>query len=395
MGEKNKAEPASNIQNRLRERRTAKGLSQGDVGRMAGITRQAVYAIENHQYLPTTAVALRLAGVLGCRVEDLFSLISIGEVLEGELITGHPATPRTRVKIAHVGKRWLVRPVSELGGVLNFTIPADGLIVGSTSSKKTGALDHVRIELLRDRRLIEEEIMVAGCDPAIFLAGDHLRRRQEKGGVIGWTMGSGAAIEALNRGEVHVAGLHVVDAKSGESNLPYLRRHLKGRDHTVVTFAAWEQGMMVQRGNPKSVREVADLARKEITIVNREEGSGARLLLDRKLTEAGMKPAQVRGYGRLAGSHLEAARMVAERQAYAAIGVLSAARLFGLDFLPLQEERYDLVVPTPYLTSSPALSGFLDTLVSRAFRTEVQALGGYDTRDSGKVQDLYGKPVSH
>ena len=394
MGEKNKAEPASNIENRLRERRTARGLSQGDLGRMAGITRQAVYAIENHQYLPTTAVALRLAGVLGCRVEDLFSLISIGEVVEGELIAGHPATPRTRVKIAHVGKRLLVRPVSELGGMLNFAIPADGLVVGSTSSsKKTGALNHVRVELLRDRRLIKEEIMVAGCDPAIFLTGEYLRRRQEKGSVIGWTMGSGAAIEALNRGEVHVAGLHVVDAKSGESNLPYLRRHLKGRDYTVVTFAAWEQGMMVPRGNPKRVREVADLARKEITIVNREEGSGARLLLDRKLTEAGMKPAQVRGYNRLAGSHLSTARMVAEGQAYAAIGVLSAARLFGLDFLPLQEERYDLVIPTPYLTSSPALSGFLDTLVSRPFRTEVQALGGYDTRDSGKVQDLYGKPL--
>src|SRR5262245_53334251 len=129
MGEKNKAEAATNIENRLRERRTAKRLSQGDLGRMAGITRQAVYAIENHQYLPTTAVALRLAGVLGCRVEDLFSLISIGEVVGGELIAGQLLAPRTRVKMTHVGKRWLVRPVSELGGVLNFAIPADGLIV--------------------------------------------------------------------------------------------------------------------------------------------------------------------------------------------------------------------------------------------------------------------------
>ncbi|HKW85854.1 MAG TPA: helix-turn-helix transcriptional regulator, partial [Nitrospiraceae bacterium] len=120
MGEKNKAEPASNIENRLRGLRSAKGLSQGELARMAGITRQAVYAIEANQYLPTTAVALRLAGSLGCRVEDLFSLVSVGEVVEGEFIGLLSPAPRTRVKVAHVGQRMVVRPVSELGDLLNF-----------------------------------------------------------------------------------------------------------------------------------------------------------------------------------------------------------------------------------------------------------------------------------
>ncbi|MDE3224468.1 MAG: helix-turn-helix transcriptional regulator, partial [Nitrospirota bacterium] len=125
MGEKSKAEPASNIENRLRALRTAKGLSQGTLAGMAGVTRQAIYAIEANQYLPTTAVALRLAGALDCRVEDLFSLIAGGEIVEGELVGSLPDDPaQARVKVARVGSRLLVRPVSGLGEVLNFTVPA-------------------------------------------------------------------------------------------------------------------------------------------------------------------------------------------------------------------------------------------------------------------------------
>src|SRR6476620_2839557 len=142
MSEKSKAEPFSNIENRLKSLRAAKGLSQGDLAGMAGVTRQAIYAIEGNQYLPTTAVALRLAGALGCRVEDLFSLISSGEIVEGELIGEFPpGSNRTRVKVARVGQRLMIRPVATLGDVLNFTIPADGLIVGPVlpgRSKKAG-----------------------------------------------------------------------------------------------------------------------------------------------------------------------------------------------------------------------------------------------------------------
>jgi len=393
MSEKSKAEPANNIENRLRTFRSAKGLSQSDLAGMAGVTRQAIYAIEANQYLPTTAVALRLAGALDCRVEDLFSLISSGEIVEGELIGELPhGSKRTRVKIARVGRRLLVRPVATLGDVLNFTIPADGLIVGPASSEPSKKAGHrgarVKVELIRDRRLIEEEIVVAGCDPAIFLAGEYLRRRHERSSVLEWTMGSGAAIEALQRGEVHIAGLHIVDPKSGESNVPYLRRHLKEGEFTVMTFASWEQGLMVCKGNPKSIKDIADLARKDVEVVNRENGSGARALLDQQLTAAGIQPIKVKGYGHHAASHLEVAQLIARGQIDVGMGVGSAARLLGLDFIPLQQERYDLVIPTLYLTTHPGLSVFLETIVSRPFRAEIDALGGYDTRETGKIVDF-------
>jgi putative molybdopterin biosynthesis protein len=388
MSDKGKAEPSTNIENRLRRLRSAKGLSQSDLAGMAGVTRQAIYAIETNQYLPTTAVSLRLAGALGCRIEDVFSLVSSGEVIEAEFIGSEPVRDSMRVKVARVGNRTVVRPVSQLGDVLNFIVPADGLLRASLSGRRKSKR-HVRVELIRDRRLIDEEVVVAGCDPAIFLVGEYLRRRHDHASVVGWTMGSAAALGAVKRGEVHMAGIHVQDAKSGEWNLPYLRRELNVSDFTVVTFANWEEGLIIKARDRKGIKGPADLARQDVRMVNREEGAGARQLLDRSLAKEGISPRQVKGYDRVVGSHLEVARLVAEGVADVGLGVRSAATLLGLGFIPLQEERYDLVIPTRQLTQHPGLSIFLDTIVSRPFRAEIEALGGYDTRYTGTIQEWH------
>jgi putative molybdopterin biosynthesis protein len=375
--------------NRLKAVRASHGLSQSDLAERAAITRQAVSSIESNLYLPTTAVALRLAAALGCRVEDLFSLASPEDVIEGTLIgeppaARHQASP-VRVKVSLVGKRPVVRPVTGLGEVLSFTVPADGYLIEGRAHRSGGT---VRVRLTRDRRAIEQEISVAGCDPAIFLAGEHLRRQKDDTSVVGWTMGSMAALHALQQGEVHVAGLHLFDPTTGESNLPFLRRMLKGSGYEVVTFATWEEGFLVRPGNPKSIRTAADLADPSVSIVNREEGAGARLLLDQRLRAAGVDPASVQGYGRTVSSHVDVARAVAGHQADAGVGIRSAAQLFGLDFVPLQAARYDLVVPKAYLKSHPTLARLFDTLASRPFRSEIEALGGYDTRETGKHHAL-------
>ena len=393
MGEKHKAERPENIENRLRSHRTARGWSQGQLADAAQITRQAVCAIEANQYLPTTAVALRLAGALHCKVEDLFSLITTGDLIEGDLIRSYlmkrAPLARPRVKVAMVGDRFIIRPMSALGEVLSYTVPADGLIVDQAPIRRGDkGSPRVKVRLLRDRRAVEQEIAVAGCDPAIFLAGEYLRRRENGITVVGWSMGSAAAVEAVKAGEVHVAGLHVVDAKSGESNLPFLRKHLKDDSFTVVTFATWEEGWIVAAGNPKGIRDISDLARKDITLINREIGAGARMLLDRKLSEVGIKGEQVKGYESIAMSHFEVARLIAEGHADVGIGVRSAAMVLGLDFMPVQVERYDLVIPTKLLKANRGLEQLLDTIVSRPFRTEIEALGGYDTSQTGKIHQL-------
>ncbi|NOU12145.1 MAG: helix-turn-helix domain-containing protein [Nitrospira sp.] len=374
--------------NHLKSIRTKKGLSQVELARQAGITRQAVSAIESNLYLPMTAVALRLASVLDCRVEDLFSLAPTEDIIEGTLIGHLPKTERTqpiRVKVSTIGKRTVVRPVTDLGEQFSFVVPADGYVT-ETDSKRSG--DTIRVKLSRDREAIQQEISVAGCDPAIFLVGEHLRRHKDQTTVIGWTMGSMASLQALQRGDVHVAGMHLFDPVTGESNLPVLRRSLKGSGYEVVTFATWEEGFLVRPGNPKSIRTAADLAEPMVTLINREEGSGARLLLDQRLRAAGINPTQVRGYDRIVSSHFDVARTIAGRQADVGIGIRSAAQLFDLDFLPLQAARYDLVVPKSYLKSHPTLTHLFETLVSRPFRNEIEALGGYDTSETGKAQAL-------
>ncbi len=374
--------------NHLKSIRTKKGLSQVELARRAGMTRQGLSAIESNLYLPTTAIALRLASVLDCRVEDLFSLAPTENIIEGTLIGHLPQTERIqpiRVKVSTVGKRTVVRPVTGLGEQFSFAVPADGY-VNETSGKRSG--DTVRVQLSRDREAIQQEISVAGCDPAIFLAGEHLRRQKDQTTVVGWTMGSTAALHALQRGDVHVAGLHLLDPVSGESNVPFLRRSLKGSGYEVVTFATWEEGFLVRTGNPKSIRTAADLAEPMVTLINREEGSGARLLLDQRLRAVGIEPTQVRGYDRIVSSHFDVARTIAERQADVGVGIRSAAQLFELDFVPLQAARYDLVVPKSYLKSHPTLTHLFETLVSRPFRNEIEALGGYDTSETGKVHPL-------
>ncbi len=389
MSERHQAEPAENFCNSLKDVRTRQQLSQGDLAQRAGITRQAISAIESNLYLPTTAVALRLASVLDCRVEDLFSLSESNDIMEGHFVVNGPSNAfrgsSIRVKVAKVGGRTVVRSVAGLGEVLSYAVPADGYVVEGKSGR---AGQQVRVRLSRNRRAIEREIAVAGCDPAIFLAGEHLRLQKDDSTVVGWAMGSMAALEALQRGEVHVAGVHLFDSVTGESNLPFLRRILKSRRYDVVTFATWEEGFLVRPGNPKSIRSAADLTESSVTLVNREEGAGARLLLDQRLRAAGIDARQVRGYETVVSSHFEVARAVAGHQADVGVGIKSAAQLFGLDFVPLQSARYDLVVPKAYLTSHPTLSHFFDTLANRRFRTEIEALGGYDTRETGKSHAL-------
>ena len=396
MTTRSHSKDSPDVENLLSAMRQAQGLSRADLASRSGITRQAVHAIETDQYLPTTAVALQLASALGCRVEDLFRLVPKEELIEGEWSAGsevpHALEPSTRVKVARVGSRYIVRPVVDLGEVLNYAVPADGLLVPSPpvqpGSAQSSSSRQVQVRLLRDRRVIEQEIAVAGCDPSVFLAGDYLRRQKESCTVVGWTLGSAAAIEALKRGEVHIAGVHVVDARSGESNLPYLRRHLTGDEYLIVTFAMWEEGLLVARGNPRSLRSIDDLGRGDIRLINREEGAGARILLDQKLAAAGLDAGTITGYQTIARSHFHIARTIAEGHADVGVGVRAAAHLFGLDFLPLQQARYDLVVPKAHLSAHPSIEAFLNILVSRPFRTEIDALGGYDMSQTGKIHAL-------
>ncbi|WP_447971359.1 substrate-binding domain-containing protein [Nitrospira sp. M1] len=376
--------PEGSIENGILAVRQAKGFSQIELARRVGLTRQAMHAIEQNHYLPNTSVALQLARILDCQVEDLFSLHQDEQEIEAEFLGTLPVEGQSlRVNISHVGNRILARPLSQLGDMLNYVVPADGIVTETIQQPRNRNTPRVRVSLLHDQERLTHNIVIAGCDPSLFLAGEHVRH-ETFSGVTNWTMGSVNAVNALLDGEVHMAGVHLVDARSGESNLPYLRQHVRGKDFLGVRFASWVQGFVVHPENPKHIRCVDDLAKRGIQLVNREAGSGARILLDSLLKKSGISGKHLTGYGREVSSHLEVARNIRDGLADIGIGVESAARQYGLAFIPLREEQYDLILRKDSLASHPTISRLFDAIVSRPFRQELLALGGYDLSEIGK-----------
>jgi putative molybdopterin biosynthesis protein len=367
-------------ENRLREKRQALALSQKQLADLAGITRQAVSALEANQYSPATSVALQLARALRCRVEDLFSIKQGGEIIEGDLLGSiPPSIGVVRAQVTQVGHRLLVRSLVGVGELSSLSATADGLIIGTDPDTK-----RVKVKLLKDRDGVSRKVVVGGCDPAMFLAGEHVRKHGPDN-LVPCLMGSGIALGALKRGEVHVAGIHLAEERTGIWQLPDLRQSLGDMDCIVVTFAHWEEGLIVRPGNPKKIRSVGDIAKPTVRIVNREKGSGARRLLDKQMDASHIKANRVKGYGDEVLSHLDVASRIKAGLADTGIGVRSVAAIAGLDFVPLQRERYDLVVPKLYYETLHSLRVLLDTIVGKPFREELEALGGYDTRETGKL----------
>lgn len=366
----------------LRAARAQIGISQAELAHRAGVTRQAVSAIESGKAAPTMAVALKLARVLGRRVDDLFRLVDELPSVSAELLDGGdlPAEEAVRVQVANVGGRIVARPLTGSAGVV-LTLPrANGIV---RPSGRTSRRRPVRVELFADPGRLESTLVAVGCDPATSLLAEHLRRRHPTL-ELAWQGGNSLqALEAVGRGEAHLAGTHLLDPSTGVYNVPFARR-LLGPDARLVTFAVWEQGLMLAPGNPRGIGHVGDLAGPSVRIANREPGSGARALLDAELTRAGIKPEQVLGYTTVVRSHLAAAEAVAAGLADAAVGVRAAAQALGLGFLPLAQERYDLAIPDRFFELA-TVQALLETLTSPLFRLEVEALGGYDVTPMGTV----------
>jgi putative molybdopterin biosynthesis protein len=366
----------------LRAARAQIGISQAELAHRAGVTRQAVSAIESGKAAPTMAVALKLARVLGRRVDDLFRLVDELPSVSAELLDSGdlPAEGSVRVQVANVGGRIVARPLTGSAGVV-LTLPrANGIVrpAGRTSRRRP-----VRVELFADPARLESTLVAVGCDPATSLLAEHLRRRHPTL-ELAWQGGNSLqALEAVGRGEAHLAGTHLLDTSTGVYNVPFARR-LLGPDARLVTFAVWEQGLMLAPGNPRGIGHVGDLTGPTVRIANREPGSGARALMDAEVTRAGIKPEQVTGYTTVVRSHLAAAEAVAAGLADAAVGVRAAAQALGLAFLPLAQERYDLAIPGRFFELAP-VQALLETLTSPLFRLEVEALGGYDVTPMGTV----------
>lgn len=347
---------------RVRARRVALGVSQVELAAAARLTRQSIGAIEAGRASPAVDVALRIARALGSTVEELFG----GEPAAAPLEAEAAGSGEGRVALAHVAGRWVAHP---LGGLRS---SADGLASPGTPGR-------ARVAPLRAEVEARENVVVMGCAGALGLVADRLNGRPGPGRFVWLPASSARALDALARRQIHVAGVHLVDHRTGEADLADVRR--LPDPVSVVTLARWEEGLVTAPGNPRGLRGVADLLDPTLRLVAREPGSGARRLLDRLLADAGL-PASVAEHAALtAPGHLEVAQAVALGVADAGVATRDAAIAHGLPFLPLAEERYDLVLPSAAL-EDPRIRRLLDALATAPVRRELASLG-YDVGPCG------------
>ncbi len=295
-----------------------------------------------------------------------------------------------RVRLGRVGEKMVATPVQRGAGVITSLSRADGIVKIPRFSEGVDAGQSVTVELLRPIEQVENTIVAIGShDLTLDLLASHLRRENPRLSLSSSNVGSLGGLLALSRGEAHLAGSHLLDESTGEYNVSFIQRYIKGREVVLMNLVRRVQGLIVPRGNPKNVASLDDLARDDVRFVNRQRGSGTRVLLDYKLNELGMTPSQIAGYEREEYTHLAVAAAVAGDSADAGLGILSAARAMGLDFVPLLTEQYDLVIPKEHYESE-LLAPLLTLIRSEGFRREVDALGGYDTSSMGEIVAALG-----
>ena len=225
---------------------------------------------------------------------------------------------------------------------------------------------------------------MAATISTLDLLASELRRGHPNLTLASSNVGSLGGLLALQRGEAHLAGSHLLDESSGDYNLAFIRRYVPGQALVVVNLVHRIQGFIVPPAIPTAITALADLARPGITFVNRQRGSGTRVLLDYLLERKAIAASQIAGYEREEFTHLAVAAAVAGGRVDVGLGVLSAARALGMDFVPLRNEQYDLVIPRAFYDSD-LLQPLLELIRSAAFQQQVEALGGYDVSTMGEV----------
>ena len=230
----------------------------------------------------------------------------------------------------------------------------------------------------------QDIVFVGSHDLSIDLLASHVRRAHPELEFSILYSGSLGGLMALERREAHVAGAHLVDEETGEYNLPYVRHLLPAQSVVLITLVHRLQGLMVATGNPKGIRGLEDLGRSEVTFVNRQPGSGTRVLLDRSLKALGIDSSAVKGYQREEYTHLGVAAAVADGSADVGLGIYAAARSLKLDFVPLLKERYDLVA-LAQVYQDGRLQPLMEVINRQEFHSVVEAMGGYDVSETGKV----------
>jgi putative molybdopterin biosynthesis protein len=284
-----------------------------------------------------------------------------------------------------VGDRVVAAPLPRGAGVITSLTEADGIIRIPNHIEGIRDQEIVTAEVLKPVEDIEDTLVIVGShDNTLDILADELKIRDTRLTLSSSHVGSMGGLMAIKRGACHLAGSHLLDTKDGSYNITYIKQILNDISVKLVHLVMREQGLIIPKGNPKNIQGIEDLAREDISFINRQGGSGTRILLDFRLTQLGITPDQIKGYDTEEFTHMSVAVAVGNGAADVGLGIYAAAQALKLDFIPIVTEQYDLIIPENYF-NMPNIQVLLDTIASPKFKKRVEKLGGYSTARTGKV----------
>lgn len=310
-------------------------------------------------------------------------------VLSRAVVSGLKYREFIRVRTGYVGGRLTATPISGGSGVVSSFMKADGILEIPQGVEGCEAGEQVRLRLLSGEEKLKNTLVVIGShDPLLDELADMLHKDDPNMYMSSAHVGSMGGIMAVRRGEAHAAGCHLLDAETGEYNLSYIRKYFPRGGVHLLRCVGRQQGLMLQKGNPLGVQCFEDIARENLRYVNRQKGSGTRILADYLCRKFEINSENIYGYDREELTHTSVAAQIASGSADAGMGIYSAAKLYELDFLPVCIEEYDLLIPDG-AWDAPLVRRLVETLKSQSFRERISALGGYTLDAPGEEIEIY------
>jgi putative molybdopterin biosynthesis protein len=294
-----------------------------------------------------------------------------------------------RVRLGEVNGRIVATPLPRGAGCITSITDADGIIRIPNNVEGLNDQEPVAAELLRPISTIRKTVVIVGShDNTLDLLADQLHATGNGLSLSSSHVGSMGGLMAVKKGLCHLAGTHLLDTADGSYNISYIKRYLpelfEAKQVHLINLVFRDQGLIVPAGNPKQIHGLEDLVREDVTVINRQGGSGTRILLDYRLKTLGLDPTRIKGYRNEEFTHMAVAVAVLSGTADVGLGICAAAKALGLDFIPVVTEEYDLVVPDTFFKSRP-FEILVEIIRSAAFRKRVENLGGYGTQKTGEV----------
>ncbi len=305
------------------------------------------------------------------------------------VVSGLKYQEYVRVRMGYVGNSLMASPLPRGSGVVSSFMKADGMVEVPQGREGYAAGEEVRVRLLTGKQQLKNTLVVIGShDPLLDELADLIHREDRRLVLSSAHVGSMGGIMAVRRGEAHAAGIHLLNTETGEYNRSFVKKYFPHGGVYLVSCVGRQQGLMLQQGNPLKITSFADIAREGLRYVNRQKGSGTRILTDYLCEKESVDPDRVYGYDREELTHNAVAVQIAADSADAGMGIYSAAKLYDLDFLPICVEEYDLLIPEK-VWNSGMVNQLIRTLKSEEFRTRIEAMGGYTLDRPGEIIDVF------